>query len=77
MIEKAFVLPFMLGGLIGSAFGSCMACTMWFFDSMDVVEALELAKSRGAAPLEKKRVIIYKGRVRHMGYGLDIVEVRI
>ena len=77
IIERACVLPFVLGGLIGSTFGSAIACTMWFFDTVEFQEALELAKSRSALPEEEKRTVNYKGRIRHMGYGMDVVEIRV
>lgn len=77
IIERACVLPFILGGLIGSAFGSAMACTMWFFDTAEFQEALEQAKSRSASPEEKKRIVNYRGRMRHLGYGMDVVEIRL
>lgn len=77
IIEGACVLPFILGGVVGATFGSAMAATMWFFDTMDLVEALDQAKNRGVPLPEKKRTIVYKGRVRHEGYGLRITEVRI
>ena len=77
IIEGACVLPFILGGIVGSTFGSAIAATMWFFDTMDLVEALDQAKSRGVPLPEKKRTYIYRNRVRHIGYGLEITEIRI
>ena len=75
MIEKAAVLPFIFGGVIGSTFGSMVAVTMWMFDSLEVSEAVETAKSLTASG--GRRTYVRKGRVRHEGYGLRIVEVRI